>query len=209
VLTEAMTAVLVIGTATVGAVVLTLRAIDRARSGDPPRRAQAIVVLGAAVRSGRPCPELRARLARAAELWRIGAAPRIVCSGGSAEAIVMCDSLRAEGIPAHALALDSHGVSSRETLRRAPRPGPIILVSSPWHLHRLRSEARRQGSRVHLCPATASPVETWPRARRRQLAREIVAIWAYALVGLVRRLIPGWGPLRLPTARRQAAEGEA
>src|SRR5919109_1175121 len=52
---------------------------------DEARRADAIVVLGAAQYVGRPSPVLRARLDHAISLWRRGLAPRLILTGGTGE----------------------------------------------------------------------------------------------------------------------------
>lgn len=164
---------------------LTLRRIRAARPGDEPARAAAIVVLGAGVRDGRPCAELAARLGHARTLWLDGGAPVIVCSGGAAEAEAMRDWLRARGVPDTAIAADDAGVSTRATVASAARLGRAILVTSPWHVHRTRAEAARRGVDARVCSAGWSPLEARPLERRRQVAREVLASWWYA--------IPAWG----------------
>lgn len=167
--------------APVTAATLTLARIRAARTGDAPAPASAAVVLGAAAHDGRPCAELEARLARAAALWREGWAPVVVCSGGEPEALAMRDSLLAGGLPASAVIVDTAGVSTRATVERAAGRGRVLLVTSPWHVHRTRAEARRRGVDALVCSADRSPLEAWPRARRRQVAREVAASWWYAL----------------------------
>jgi vancomycin permeability regulator SanA len=142
-------------------------------------RAELIVVFGAAVGSAGPCPELRARLDRAAELYREGAAPRIRVSGGRtgelSEARAMRDYLLARGVAAEALELDERGSSTRRTIAALPRGARVIAVSSPYHMPRIRFEARRRG--VDCTPAPAPDV----RARPRQHAREMAALCWYAV----------------------------
>jgi uncharacterized SAM-binding protein YcdF (DUF218 family) len=166
----------VLSLAATGGLVTVLR-ISRPRR-EAPAAAEAIVVFGAGVlRDGTPCPELRARLEHAAQLYAEGWAPRVVCSGGAREVAAMCAFLagraRVEG--------DPRGVSTRATLEGLSGRGPVLLVSSPWHAHRIRAEAARQGVDARVCPAPSSPLAEQPRARRRQLAREVVASWWYAV----------------------------
>jgi uncharacterized SAM-binding protein YcdF (DUF218 family) len=181
---------------------VTLRAIERGRVSEPPGRARALVVLGAAVRQGRPCPELLARLDRTAQLWRCGAAPVVVCSGSRAEATAMRRALERAGLPAAAVEEDPSGVSTRATVTAAHGRRSVILVSSPWHAHRLRAEVKRQRLAARVCVAARSPVESSPGARRRQLEREIAASWAYALSGRLTRRRPA----RRPPAPSEAGE---
>lgn len=163
------------------AVLLTLALIGRARVGEEATPAAAAIVFGAAVHGGRPCAELRVRLERAAELFADGLTARVVCSGGPDEVGAMRGHLIALGVPAGAVAEDRGGTSTRATIARAANLGSVLLVSSPWHGHRIRSEARRRALLHSFCPPSRSPVDGCPRSRRRQLAREVVAIWWYAV----------------------------
>jgi uncharacterized SAM-binding protein YcdF (DUF218 family) len=52
-------------------------------AGDPPQKADAIVVFGAAEYDGHPSPVYKARLDHAAELYRRGLAPIVITTGGS------------------------------------------------------------------------------------------------------------------------------
>src|SRR4051812_37301177 len=147
--------------------------IAAAADGDPARPADAIVVLGAAAHDGRPCAELRARLDHAAALHARGLAPVVVCSGGwtgsVSEAGAMRDALTGS-VPDEAIVLDEQGCSTRATVARAAGFGRVLLVSSPWHVHRVRAEARRQGLDAQVVGAPASPMHASPRARRRAIA---------------------------------------
>ena len=58
-------------------------AILREASRDEVRRADAIVVFGAAEYSGRPSPVYRARLDHAFDLFRRGVAPVVITTGGA------------------------------------------------------------------------------------------------------------------------------
>ena len=177
------------------AILLTLALIGRARRGEEPSPAAAAIVFGAAVHDGRPCPELRARLERAAELFAAGLTARVVCSGGPDEVAAMRGHLVALGVPSEAVLEDPGGTSTRATIARAGGLGSVLLVSSPWHGRRIRSEALRQALHHSFCPPMRSPVEGCPRSRRRQLAREVIAIWWYALSR------PPWRLARRPPAR--------
>src|SRR3546814_2093735 len=72
------------------------------------QEADAIVVLGGRLtRDGECSPALARRIRRGVELFRAGAAPRLVMSGGggghSPEARVMRDAALAAGVPAAAI----------------------------------------------------------------------------------------------------------
>jgi len=155
------------------------------------RKADAIVVFGAAVWPEGPSMTLRVRVALAAELYAEGLAPIVLCTGGrsngSSEAQVMRAMLKAHGVAADAVIPDDGGINTRHALRSVLRFGEgrwrIIAVSSPYHMARIGSEARRQGIAAQLCPAT----RPGPRSLRllafdaRQYLREAVAVPAYAI----------------------------
>jgi vancomycin permeability regulator SanA len=156
--------------------------IRRAARPRPVPRGDLIVVLGAALWGDAPCPELRRRLAHAAAIHRRGAADAILCSGGfsggCSEALAMREELLRMGVPPGAISIDETGTSTRRSVRAVARRGGsprVLFVSSGYHLRRVISEARRHG-----LDAAGAPV---PERRRslRQEAREVAALWGYAL----------------------------
>jgi vancomycin permeability regulator SanA len=159
--------------------------IQRRGSEERPRRADAIVVFGAAARNGRPSPELQARLDRAAELHAGGYAPLVLCSGGPSEVGPMRDSLLRAGVPRDAIEIDEAGMSTRHTIAAARRYGRVLVVSSPYHLHRILGEAGRQG--VDAAPVPARAPRSIRRRRVRQALREVAAVWWYAASARARR----------------------
>jgi uncharacterized SAM-binding protein YcdF (DUF218 family) len=118
--------------------------------------ADAIVVLGCRVdAAGSPSERMRRRMALAVALYRDGAAPLIVLSGGGlgpvAEAAAMRDLALAAGIPAAALLLEP---DSRDTLANAANTARllqargksrIVLVTDRLHLPRAALLFRRAG----------------------------------------------------------------
>src|SRR5512143_1650141 len=57
--------------------------VNRLGSMEGARSSDVIVVLGARVESnGAPGPDLRSRTEHAVNLWRMGYAPQIICTGG-------------------------------------------------------------------------------------------------------------------------------
>ena len=173
---------------------------DELAPGDA-RRADAIVVLGAPLAPGGGLSQVLAeRVAGGVELWRRGAAPLVVCTGGvtagaaRAEAEVMAEAVRAAGVPAAAIVVEPRALSTAanaaEVARLLPAGATVWLVTQPFHGRRARRYFRAAGlvARVwHL----ADSVEYRERGRAlRWLAREYAA-WARALVA---------GPR--PTARR-------
>jgi uncharacterized SAM-binding protein YcdF (DUF218 family) len=109
--------------------------------------AEAIVVLGCRLAAeGRPSERLRRRVALAVELYRAGAAPFLVLSGGGtgsvAEAEIMRDLTRAAGVPQTALLCEpdsrntvENAINSARLLRERGL-ARVILVSDRTHLPR-------------------------------------------------------------------------
>lgn len=180
-------------TLAVGATARTWSQVARASRTDRPGAGAAIVVFGARATPVGPSPELAARLRHALALYEAGCAPYIVVSGGVlphvSEPEVMAAALRSWGVPEGAIIRDTTGRTTRGTLSAIRRRGAgdtVIAVSSPYHMHRITREARRLKLRLACSPAPSSPVMRQRGARRRQVAREVVATWWYAVSALVR-----------------------
>lgn len=153
-----------------------------------PRTAPAIVVLGARVlEDGVPSGRLRARVERAAELYRAGAAPLLVLSGGvgehpPSEAQVMLKLAVELGVPAGCCVLEEQSRSTYENAKFTARLlrergiGKAILVSDPFHLYRARQHFFLEG--IDVTPEPALPGgRLLPAADRLYwIAREIVAL---------------------------------
>jgi uncharacterized SAM-binding protein YcdF (DUF218 family) len=151
---------------------------------DQRRPVDAIVVLGAAQYNGRPSPVLRARLDHALSLYREGLAPRVIVTGGvgrgdtTSEAIVGKNYLVRRGVPADSVVVQAHGRTTQssmtavadwleqEGLQRA------LLVSDPFHMFRLRLEARRTGLEAYTSPTESSPISDNPVLELRYLFAE-------------------------------------
>ena len=162
--------------------VLVVAQLDQRESAD------VIVVLGAAQYNGRPSPVLRARLDHALELWREGLAPAIVVTGGvgrgdkESEATVGRRYLLARQVPDSVLIVQPQGRSTQASMNavaawlgeRGRRQA--ILVSDPFHMLRLRLEARRTGLHAYTSPTDTSPISDNPALELRFLAIEAFKI---------------------------------
>jgi uncharacterized SAM-binding protein YcdF (DUF218 family) len=157
-------------------------------------RADAIVIFGAALHATGPSPTLRLRTLHAAELYRRGLAPIVVCSGAvgetGSEPVAMAALLRERGVPEDALVLDEHGVTTRATIANLVSLGggawrTVLAVSSTFHVYRIVEEAERHGITALRAPARRGPAPDLASALGllrfdlRQYAREVVAVWAY------------------------------
>jgi uncharacterized SAM-binding protein YcdF (DUF218 family) len=164
---------------------------------DQRRPADAIVVLGAAQYNGRPSPVLRARLDHALRLYREGLAPRMVVTGGvgrgdtTSEATVARQYLLSRKVPPAAVIAQPQGRSTQASMTavaewlESVHLKRVILVSDPFHMFRLRLEARRTGLEAYTSPTESSPISDNPVLELRYLAAEALKIpvaWVHAAV---------------------------
>lgn len=104
-----------------------------------------ILVLGCAVRAdGTPSPMLAERLARSVELYKAGAAPKLLMSGDNGqveynEVAAMANYALGKDVPSYDIFLDYAGFSTYESMYRAKeifQAKKIIIVTQKYHLHR-------------------------------------------------------------------------
>jgi uncharacterized SAM-binding protein YcdF (DUF218 family) len=156
---------------------------------DQARPAPAIVVLGAAQYNGKPSPVLKARLDHAALLYADSTAPLIVLTGGVAtgdnvsEAEAAATYLAAT-VPRAALVVLPTGRTTDESIVAAAEwcrgygITEVVVVSDPFHMLRVRLEARRQGLTAHTSPTRSSPISA-------HLTRELPYLMAESVKVLV------------------------
>ena len=178
-------------------VAITFVQVWQASRSDHARKAQAIVVLGAAQYDGRPSPVLEGRLDHALALYRRGIAPKIVTTGGNrpgdrfTEASAGASYLIRHGVPSSALELEVQGETSWESLAAAARflrredITEVVLVSSPWHALRTEEIAGEVGLDGRSSPA---PEHESISKRLYHLGRETAAVAVGRIVGH-RRLV--------------------
>ncbi|MDO4754560.1 MAG: YdcF family protein, partial [Bacillota bacterium] len=115
----------------------------------------AIVILGAGIRNGRPSPLLAERLDTGITLYQNGFSDKIILSGDSLdlprydEVSVMRNYLLEQGIPSSAMIRDDLGLNTHRTVYRALHVFGLkryILVSQNYHLERAVFLARCFGS---------------------------------------------------------------
>jgi uncharacterized SAM-binding protein YcdF (DUF218 family) len=151
---------------------------------DERQPADAIVVLGAAQYNGRPSPVLRARLDHALGLYREQLAPLVLVTGGvgrgdtTSEATVARRYLIYRGVPADAVVAQSEGRTTMASMTavnawlRGRGLRRVILVSDPFHMFRLRLEARRTALEAYTSPTESSPISENPVLELRYLLAE-------------------------------------
>ena len=158
------------------------------------RKADAILVLGAAQYNGRPSPVLKARLDHGIDLYHKGLAKTMVFTGGVGAGDTVSEGEVArryalkQNVPASAILVERHGLTSAESvaaaaaLMRAKGLRTALVVSDSYHMLRLELLARRAGIRPFRAPA-ASPIDRDRRTRVRYVLRESVVFPATAILG--------------------------
>jgi len=138
--------------------------IVRQSGRDETRKADVIVVFGAAEYVGKPSPVFKARLDYAADLYRRGFAPVIIATGGPAadpkfsEGQVGRDYLKSLGIPDDHLIAETHSPDTAESARRvsaimrANHMNTCLAVSDGYHIFRIKSMLTREGVTVYGAP---------------------------------------------------------
>ena len=152
--------------------------IMRAAGESPSRKADVIVVFGAAQYAGHPSPVFRARLDHGFELFAQGMAPVVITTGGSgqdpdfSEGGVGRDYLLRLGVPEQSLIAETQGSDTAQSAERvanimhANGMRRCIAVSDAYHLFRIRALLERQGVEVEVAPRPESrPLSRWERFR--------------------------------------------
>lgn len=137
-----------------------------------PRKADAIVVMGAAQYNGVPSPDLRARLAEAESLWKRQLAPLIVVTGYKEPGDRYTESqasymwLNANGVPADAIIQvggdDSWAnLSDASSVLQARGLRTVLIVTDGFHEDRSLAIATDVGLTAWPVPAADSPISGW------------------------------------------------
>jgi uncharacterized SAM-binding protein YcdF (DUF218 family) len=170
--------------AVVGALVLffgfTGARIIGAAGKAPTRKADVIVIFGAAEYAGRPSPVFRARLDHGYELFKQRMAPMVITTGGAAqdpdfsEGGVGKDYLLRRGIPEGALIAETQGSDTAQSaarvanIMRANGMRSCVAVSDAYHVFRIRALLLHEGVQVELAPR--------PDSRPRHFLDRLIAV---------------------------------
>jgi len=163
---------------------------------DEARKADAIVVLGAAQYNGTPSPLFEARLDHAVRLYKDGIAPVFIVTGGkgrprdtTTEAEAARDYAIAQGVPASKILVEDQ---SRTTLEQLTTVGQMlrdsglrsaVIVSDRTHMLRSLRIARDQGIEAYGSPTTTSPAESNVRDQVEATVHEVGALALYFVGG--------------------------
>jgi len=160
----------------------------QASRSDGARKADAIVVLGAAQYNGTASPALQNRLDHALELYQDGLAPIIVVTGGRqegdrfTEATVGYNFFRDNGVPDEDIRKEVQGHTTYESVAATARflrtegIDDVILVSGPATAKRLSGISGDLGLDAAISPSDGTPTFG-------SLIRETAAVSAGRLIG--------------------------
>lgn len=165
----------------------------QAGNTDTARKADALVVLGAAQYDGRPQDFLQARLEHAQELYEAGQAPRILTVGGKqpgdrfTEAEAAQHYLVEHQVPESDVLTVGVGrdtLGSMKAVAAAMKERgwrSAIVVTDPWHVLRATSMLADQGVTVYGSPTTTGPSVQGDGVKARYVVRETFGYLAYEL----------------------------
>ncbi len=144
------------------------------------RRADAIIVFGAAEYAGRPSPILKARLDHAYNLYQQGLAPFIIVTGGAGgdpkftEGGVGRDYLLERGVLESRVIAETQGSNTAQeaeraaTIMRTNGMHTCLTVSDWYHMFRAKAALRREGMEPYSAPR--------PEAHRESREQHILEI---------------------------------
>ncbi|MFR9751503.1 YdcF family protein [Nocardia sp. 004] len=158
---------------------------------DDYRKADAIVVLGAAQYSGTPSSVFEARLDQAYNLFRAGIAPQVITVGGKQEGDLFTEAasgknyLQERGVPGDKILAVETGsntllsIEAVATAMRAREMSSAVLVSDPWHSLRTRTMAHDAGLAAWTAPTRTGPAVYTRESQLHGIARETGALLWY------------------------------
>ena len=137
------------------------------------------VILGAGVRNGKPTAMLRDRLLVGIELYKSGAAKKLIMSGDHGntdydEVNTMKSFAVENGVPDSDIFMDHAGFSTYETVYRAKEifeADSVIIVSQEYHLYRALYIAEKLGVKA---VGVSADLTTY-RGQTKRALREILA----------------------------------
>ncbi|MDQ3771949.1 MAG: YdcF family protein [Actinomycetota bacterium] len=163
---------------------------------DEVRRADAIVVLGAAQYDGRPSAVFQARLDHAEYLFSEELAPRIFVTGGKlegdrlTEAEAGHDYLVSLGVPADVILAEDEGTTTLESLSNVYDMAPdfgidsVLLVSDPMHSERIKTIATDLGfDEAYASWTSYLQLDRSRETKLEELLHEVAALAAYEVLG--------------------------
>jgi uncharacterized SAM-binding protein YcdF (DUF218 family) len=165
--------------------------IRHAATQDDAKKADIIIVFGAAQYNGRPSPVYRARLDHTAALFRNNYAHKIMTTGGYGlderftEAEVGKKYLVKQNIPADCILTEQSGLTTLESIEKVlmflklQNLDEVIAVSDGFHLFRIKQIFQDNRIVAYGSPVKNSPIESNFRSRVWASLREVFVYTAY------------------------------
>jgi uncharacterized SAM-binding protein YcdF (DUF218 family) len=162
---------------------------------DEARRADAIVVLGAAQYNGQPSGVFEARLEHAVDLWKQGFGQYLIVTGGKLPADVTTEAATARawaiahGVPDEAILGENRGRNTLESVEgvaailRKNGLRTAVFVSDRTHMLRVLRMASDLGIAAWGSPTPTSPTDLDPSRRWRAVVHELAGLAAYYVGG--------------------------
>ena len=163
---------------------------------DEVRRADAIVVLGAAQYNGKPSPVFQARLDHAEYLYSEELASLVIVTGGKQEGDRFSEAeagesyLVEQGVPAELIVGETEGTTTLESLTAVHEMAPdfdidtVLLVSDPMHSERIKTIATDLGfDEAYASWASYTELSRSRETKLEELLHEVAALAAYELLG--------------------------
>ncbi len=136
-------------------------------------KADAAIVLGAAVWGDSPSPVFRERINHAINLYKDGKVDYLIFTGGVGNADELAESEMAKvyaidkGIPENAILTETSSTITLENIQEAKKLmnqtglKTALIVSDPIHMKRAMIMAKRSGMTAYTSPTTTSRYRTW------------------------------------------------
>jgi uncharacterized SAM-binding protein YcdF (DUF218 family) len=163
---------------------------------DEVRRADAIVVLGAAQYNGKPSPIFQARLDQAEYLYSEELASRVIVTGGKQKGDRFSEAEAGEtylvelGVPAESILGETEGTTTLESLTGVHDMAAdldidtVLLVSDPMHSERIKTIATDLGfDEAYASWASYTELDRSRETKFEELLHEVAALAAYELLG--------------------------
>ena len=159
-----------------------------------PDRADAAIVLGAAVSGSEPTPVFEERLRHAVELYRTSQVKMLIMTGGTGpgDSLAEAEAARrwaiANGVPAGDIITEAQSHTTKQNFVNAlplleqREIGRVLIVSDPLHMRRALRMAADLGLDAHPSPTPTSRYKTLG-TQAPMLAREIWFNLVYLTTG--------------------------
>ncbi|HWO97122.1 MAG TPA: YdcF family protein [Bacillus sp. (in: firmicutes)] len=155
-------------------------------------KADAAVVLGAAVINDKPSPVLKERINHAVRLYRKRMVEKIIFTGGKSKEDSLAESEAAkryalsEGVRKEDIFIETRSAITEENLQQAKKIGEkqhfhtYTIISDPLHMKRALTMAHDYGMNAYSSPTNTSAYQSW-KTKLPFLAREVFFYTGYML----------------------------